>query len=161
MPSAAIMPVVSDIATKSQFAFQLHAKHKPELLFAMMRTFAGGDAAISFEGELSHTDLAKIAGVSFSETRVLKRNTRWPRLDFLVLPLTLSTVTAIEKALVSKIGFKDSRGIIHVQIEKQGRLAFVAYDQFHEDSVWVSSEVSASVLADLVEKRVLYSYKPV
>jgi len=154
------MLAVSDITTKVQPGFRLHANHKPELLFAIMRTLANEDATISFEGKLSDTDLGKIAGASFSETQVLKRNTTSPRLDFVILPLTPTTVTAIEKAVVSKIAFRGNRGIIHVQIEKRGRLAFVACDQFHEDCVWVSSDVSASVLADLVKKRVLHSYQP-
>jgi hypothetical protein len=147
------------MATEVQPRFWLHTNHKPELLFAMMRAFANEDARISFEGQLSHTQLAKIAGASFSETQVLRRNTTWPRMDFLILPLTPTTVTALEKAVVSNITFKGNRGIVHVQIEKQGHLVFVACDQFHEDCVWVSSDISASVLEDLVEKRVLHSYK--
>ena len=55
-----------------------------------------------------------------------------------LLTLTPETVPEIENAIVSKVAFKDYAGIVHVQIERQGRLAFVAYDQFHEDCVWVS-----------------------
>ena len=161
MSLLAIMLVVSDTTTTVQAAFRLHTKHKQELLFAMMRMLADSDALISFEGELSNTELVNIAGATFSETRLLKRNTTSPKLDFVVLPLTTSIVSAIEKAAVSKISFKGYRGIVHVQIEKQGRLIFAAYDHFHEECVWASSDVSASVLADLVEKRVLYSYKSV
>jgi hypothetical protein len=154
------MLVVSDSMTSAQPQFRLHTKHKPELLFAVMRTLAHDDARISFEGRLSHTELAKIAGVSLNETEVLKRNTTSPRMDFVVLPLTPGAVPEIEKAIVSKVAFTGYEGIVHVQIERQGRLAFVACDNFHEDCVWVSEAVPATFLAELVKNRVLYSYAP-
>ena len=154
------MLLVSDSMTSAQPRFRLHTKHKPELLFAMMRTLARVDAKISFEGRLSHTELANIAGASLNETEVLKRNTTSPRLDFVVLPLTPETVPEIEKAIVSKVAFKDYAGIVHVQIEGKGRLAFVACDHFHEDCVWVSAAVSDTFLAELVKNRVLHPYAP-
>jgi hypothetical protein len=149
-----------DIMTSSQPGFRLHTKHKPELLFAVMQTLAQKNARISFEGGLSHTELAKIAGASLNETEVLKRNTISPRMDFLVLPLTPETVPEIENAIVSKVAFKDYAGIVHVQIERQGSLAFVVCDQFHEDCVWVSEAIPHTLLASLVKNRVLYSYAP-
>src|ERR1022692_509921 len=154
------MLVVLDSMRSAQPRFRLHTKHKPELLFAAMRTLAREDARISFEGRLSHTELAKIAGVSLNETDVLKRNTTSPRMDFVVLPLTPEAIPEIEKAIVSKVAFKGSDGIVHVQIERQGRLAFVACDNFHEDCVWVSEAVPATFLAELVKNQVLYSYAP-
>jgi hypothetical protein len=158
-PSAAIMHLSNTMAS-TQPGFRLHTKHKPELLFAMMRTLAHEEAGISFEGRLSHTELTKIAGVSLSETEVLKRNTTSPRMDFVVLPLTRRTAPEIEKAITSKVAFKGYAGIVHVQIERQGRLAFVACDNFHEDCVWVSEAVPATFLAELVNNRVLHSYAP-
>jgi hypothetical protein len=151
----------SDSMTSAQPRFRLHTKHKPELLFAVMRTLAHEDARISFEGRLSRTELVKIDGASLNETEVLKRNTTSPKMDFVVLPLTPRTVPEIEKAIVSKVAFKDYAGIVHVQIDRQGRLAFVACDHFHEDCVWVSEAVPATFLAELVKNRVLYSYAPV
>ena len=154
------MLLVSDSTTVARRGFRLHTKHRPELLFAMMRTLAEEDARISFEGKLSHTELPKIAGASLDETELLKRNTTAPRMDFVVLPLRPGTVPEIEKAIVSKIAFKNSAGIVHVQIEARGSLAFVACDNFHEDCVWVSEAVHAAFLSELVKKRVLYSYAP-
>ncbi len=77
-----------------------------------------------------------------------------------MLPLTAATVPAIEKAVVLKSRFKGYAGIVHVQIERQGPLAFIACDHFHEDCVWVSDAVPAPFLAELVKTRVLYSYAP-
>ena len=152
--------VVSDNMTSAQPKFRLHTRHKPELLFAVMRTLAHEDARISFEGRLSHTELANIAGASLNETDVLKRNTTSPRMDFVVLPLNPETVPEIEKAIVSKVAFKGYAGIVHVQIERQKCLAFVACDNFHEDCVWVSNLVPDTFLAELVKNLVLYSYAP-
>jgi hypothetical protein len=95
--------------------------------------------------------------VSLNETDILKRNTTSPRMDFVVLPLTPEAIPEIEKVIVSRVAFKGSDGIVHVQIERQGRLAFVACDNFHEDCVWVSEAVPATFLAELVKNRVLYS----
>jgi hypothetical protein len=139
--------------------YQLRTKHKSQLLYAMMRALAGEDSRISFEGRLSNTDLVKIDGVHFEETQVLRRGTLQPQLDFLVLPLTPASLPTIEKAIHSKIAFSGSAGIIHVQIEKHGEIAFSAHDNFHEDCVVAYPAASESLLKELVEKRVLYSFE--
>jgi hypothetical protein len=46
-----------------------------------------GNAHMSFEGRLNHLRLASIPGASEEETFVLKRNTIWPKQDFIVVPL--------------------------------------------------------------------------
>lgn len=125
----------------------------------MMHALAGIGASISFEGSLSHTELFTLEGATFEETELLRRGTIAPRMDCLVLPLTLATVSAIEKAIVSKIAFHGYRGIVHVQIEKQGALAFAAYDHFHEDCVIAYPAVPVALLESLVENKVLYSYE--
>lgn len=140
--------------------FQLRAKQRPQLLLAMMKTLARIDAQISFEGHLSHTELVKLHEASFDETQVLKRNTTWPKMDFVVLPLTPEMVSAIAKAVVSKVAFKGYAGIIHVQIESEGRLAFSACDNFQDGCVWASPAVPRTLLTELVEKRILHSYAP-
>ena len=74
-------------------------RDKRRLLLAMMERLAGG-AHISFEGDLSALRLSDIPGASQDETGALKRNTLWPKQDFMVLPLELST----SRAIVSAIG---------------------------------------------------------
>ena len=139
--------------------YQLRTKHKPELLYAMMRALAGEDSKISFEGRLSNTDLVKVDGVEFEETELLRRGTLQPQLDFLVLPLTPVSLPTIKKAIDSKIAFSRNAGIVHVQIEKHGEIAFAAYDRFHEDCVVAYPAVSEALLNELVERRVLYSFE--
>jgi hypothetical protein len=139
--------------------YRLRTKHRPQLLFAMMRALAGEDTRISFEGRLLSTDLIKIDGVRFVETEILRRGTLQPRLDFLVLPLTPALLSTIERAIESKISFSRYAGIVHVQIEKDGEIAFAAYDHFHEDCVIAYPAVPVALLKELVEKRVLHSFE--
>ena len=128
------------------------------LLLAMMRELAGDDARISFEGRLSQTELNSIAGVSFEEkNKLVREGTSFPPLDFLVLPLTSQTIPKIEKAIVSKITFSYEE-IVHIQIEKQGLLAFGAYDGFHEECVIASRAIPVAFLNQLVRDKVLESY---
>lgn len=61
--------------------------------------------------------------------------------------------------LASKIAFSHYAGIVHVQIESHGEIAFAAYDLFHEDCVFVYPAVPLALLEELVERRVLYSYR--
>ncbi len=142
-------------------AYRLRTKNRPQLVLAMMRALASEDAIIAFEGRLSHTGLVTIEGVRLDETGVLRRATLRPKLDFVVLPLTPASLPTIERALVSKIAFNRQEGIVHVQIEKHGQIAFSAYDQFHEDSVTAYPMVPVALLEKLVEKRVLHSYTAV
>jgi hypothetical protein len=143
-----------------EFVYQLTTRHKPRLLFAMMEALADNNGKLSLEGYLCKTELARIEAVSHEETEVLKRGTLQPRLDFLVLALTPQTVPAIKKAIHSKIAF-GGNGIIHVQIEKAGKLSFAAYDDFHPECTIAYSGVSPEFLQELVETRVLRAYKRV
>lgn len=143
-----------------EFVYQLNTRHKPRLLFAMMDALADNNSKISLEGYLSKTELARIEAVSHEETEVLKRGTLQPRLDFLVLALTPQMVPAIKKAIHSKIAF-GRNGIIHVQIEKAGKLSFAAYGDFHPECTVAYSAVSPQFLQDLIETRVLRRYERV
>jgi hypothetical protein len=138
--------------------YRVDTRYRPQLLFAMMKLFAANKSRISFEGNLSSTGLFGMNGSSHEEIGVLKRATLAPRLDFVVLPLTPAQAAEIEKAVDSKIGFDGYKGIVHVQIESEGEIAFAAYDNFHEDCVVVTGSVPTSVLDDLVTARVLRGY---
>ena len=127
----------------------------------MMHALACEHANISFEGQLSHTELPQIPGARFEETQVLRRGTLQPILDFIVLPLTSLSLPLIETAVISKIAFKGNTGIVHVQIETGGTMAFAAYDQFDRDCVVAYPAVPAALLMKLVEERVLYSFRPI
>ena len=98
-------------------------RDKRRFLIAAMQELAG-TARISFEGHLSVTALAHLTGASADETETLKRNTLWPRQDFVVLPLEIDLVGAI----IAAVGGTIPRGILHIQIEKGNRLELGLYD---------------------------------
>jgi hypothetical protein len=138
----------------------LNTRNKAALLDAMMQSFASANSCVSFEGHLYNTTLTEIAGASQSESSVLKRATTWPKLDFIILPLNNETISAIKKAIASRVGFGEN-GIVHVQIQKDEELAFAAYDGFHDDTVVLFSRSADHLLEPLVTSGVLWSYKRV
>ena|ERR1700759_3565759 len=73
-------------------------RDKRRFLIAAMRELSA-TARISFEGDLSATAVAHLAGASANETEILKRNTLWPKQDFVVLPLETDLVGAIIAAV--------------------------------------------------------------
>ena len=138
--------------------YLIDARDKPALLAATMKTLAG-DARISFEGNLSRVDFGSIAGTSNEETHILKRNTIEPLQDFVVLPLEPESVASILRAL--SFGGALSDDILHVQIEKAGRLEFGAYDNFHPDCVVACEGVLVPVLRHLLEQQISRSFHQV
>lgn len=132
------------------------ARDKPGLLIAMMRELVG-DAYISFEGDLHGIDWAGISGVEEGKAS-LQRQTSTPELDFMVLPLTAETQPLIWEA-VSKVDHLADDGIIHTQIEREGLLAFAAYDNFHADCITASDAVPLSLLEALKSSGVIRSYE--
>jgi hypothetical protein len=107
------------------------ARDKPGLLIAMMRHLAG-DAHISLEGDLSRCSFPSSLNPSGEETPALRRNTAYPKQDFVVLPLTPESIAPIFKQVMAA-GLK--RAIIHIQIEKAGELQFGSYDNFHHECI--------------------------
>jgi hypothetical protein len=67
---------------------------------------------------LSQFELLDLPPASTEETSVLKRNTLWPKQDFVVIPIN----PGVEEAVLAAIGGSVSRKIIHIQIEKDGCL---------------------------------------
>jgi hypothetical protein len=103
---------------------------KRRFLIAAMNALSG-NAHISFEGDLKSHEFSTIAGHSFDEAAVLKRNALWPKQDFVVLPLESGLVDDLCKA----IGGTVPRAIIHIQIEKDGKLALGLYDNFQANNL--------------------------
>jgi hypothetical protein len=128
-------------------------RDKRRLLLAMMEELAG-NAHISFEGDLSGLQLLSTPGASREETPALKRNTLWPRQDFVILPLEPS----MSKTIVSAIGGTIPRAIIHIQFERNALLQFAAYDNFHPKCIVFGNGVKQEVLESLVSQNILRPY---
>jgi len=128
-------------------------RDKRRLLLAMMEELAG-DANISFEGDFRGLLLLSTPGASQEETPALKRNTLWPKQDFVVLPLERS----MSKSIVSAIGGTVPSAIIHIQIEKNALLQFAAYDNFHPQCIVFGTGVKQGVLETLLSQNILRPY---
>jgi hypothetical protein len=136
--------------------YHMVARDKPGLLIAMMRALCG-TAHISFEGDLSKCRLAEIAGATDQETSVLKRNTLWPRQDFMVVPLEADTIRPIMDRVLPQ--GRIVHDVDHVQIEKNGKLEFGAYDNFHPECIGAGAAVLETLLQELTSRGVLRSYE--
>ena len=119
-------------------------RDKRRFLAAALAELAGV-AQVSFEGDLSSTSLFDVAGASSDETQVLKRNTLWPKQDFVVLPLEAEMVGPIMAA----VGGTVPRGIIHIQVQKDGRLELGLYDNFAPKCMFFGSSLTSTFLATL------------
>lgn len=137
---------------------RLDVKKKIDLLGILLDEFCG-DAFISFEGDLSQADLRDISVVSQEPTSTLKRNTRSPQQDFLIIPITEHTKAIIKRHILPRIGLRYR--VEHIQIEKNGVLVFGSYDNFFEGLVWVELGADEAFFDSLVEKGILHRYEVV
>lgn len=64
------------------------------------------DTSLSIEGELFQADIHERAGVTMSEMPVLKRQTRSPQLDFVVVPLRGTNTDLCLAHLLPRIGIR-------------------------------------------------------
>ena len=125
-------------------------RDKRAFLIAAMQELAGG-AHISFEGNLSAIALTGLAGASDDETAALKRNTLSPPQDFVILPLEAELVETIGAV----IGGTVPRSILHIQIEKDGRLELGIYDNFDPKDSFFGSRLTSNFFDRLTSDGIL------
>ncbi len=125
-------------------------RKKGQLLLALMDELEG-NAHVSFEGDLRSLPLLSYPGASSEPTDALKRNTVWPKQDFVVAPLELSS----SKKIYAALGGVVPKTVLHVQIEKNGVLQFGAYDNFHPQCIYFGSAVASQLLESLVSNDIL------
>ena len=126
---------------------QWRVRDKGRLLLFLMNELAGS-AHISFEGVLPPAIL-EFPGASTMETGILKRGTLRPVQDFAILPMEAATIPQIFTA----IGGTLPRSILHVQIEKRGKLAFAAYDNFNSECIFFGEAVPAGFIERLISNK--------
>jgi hypothetical protein len=131
-----------------------HVRDRPAFLRRLMEEFAGG--RMSLEGDLSRCNFPDDMVLAREEAGILRRNTLFPRQDFVVLRLEPETVAPIFQAVMAA-GL--SRAIIHVQIERAGVIQLGAYDHFHPKCVVTGPDVSAMLLSELQSAGVLSRFQ--
>src|SRR5262245_47115456 len=107
--------------------YYVDARDHRALLWAVLRA-VGDSAHIALEGGLQETGLLGLPESSLEETATLRRQTRAPRLDFVVLPTTATMVRELESRLSAPGLFGEAGTLIHVQVEQAGSLVFIACD---------------------------------
>ncbi len=117
-----------------------------------------GNAQLSLEGNLSRCRFTDDLVITRDETSILKRNTTAPKQDFVVLRLAPETVEPILKQALAA-GLKPVKGIIHVQIERDGVLELGAYDNFDDECVATGPGVNRTLLEELRKNNVLRDFK--
>ena len=111
---------------------------------------------MSLEGDLSRCAFPDELVATHDEIPLLKRNTLWPRQDFVILFLLPEFVDPIFRQIM-KAGLK--RAIIHIQIEHSGLLQLGAYDNFYPKSVVTGPIVRKELLSELKLKKVLWDFE--
>ena len=137
----------------------LDVRDKAGTLWAICAEFVER-GEISFEGNLSRFALTSIPGSTTEERGLLKRATKSPRLDFVVVPLTKQTMAHLKVALAGANVFGWQGDLIHVQLQSSGQLVFAAYDNFHKDCVVAQDPISVGFLQALAKRGLLRSYVP-
>ncbi len=128
---------------------QWRVRDKSRLLLSLMSELAGA-AYISFEGVLPQAIL-EFPGVSTMETGILKRGTLRPLQDFAILPLEEHAIPTI----FSAFGGTLPRNILHVQIEKHGKLVFAAYDNFHPECLFFGDSIPGEFIERLISNKTI------
>jgi hypothetical protein len=128
--------------------------HNKNRFLSRLMADLSGEAHISFEGGSSIQGLKQIDGATESETAILRRHTSWPQQTFVIGPLEPNTLKPIWKALGGSL----SRDILHIQIEKDGQLAFAAYDHFHPDCLVFGPNFPARTMESLINEGLLEKF---
>ena len=124
---------------------QWQVMKRTELLLRLIAEFSE-NSRMSLEGDFSGLRVLDIPGSSPEETAALRRNTTWPRQDFAIIPLT----DLRPERLLSAMGGNFPSKILHVQIERGGRIEFAAYDNFHPECIVFGPGFRRELLDSLV-----------
>lgn len=119
----------------------------------------GDDAVLSLEGFSLPELVLSLPGVAWTETDVLLRNTIEPKLDFIVVPLDAARARTVKEAL-AKTGVLagETGGLVHLQVAKNGRLVFGAYDNVDPECTVIYEPYVRSLSETLLNNGSIESY---
>jgi hypothetical protein len=137
-------------------AYWLDPKDKPGLLVHIMKALVG-NAKIALEGNLEEFDFSAIPNPIYTETETIKHETGIPHDPIIILPLEQDTIKHILDQILP--GGKCVSIISAIQIEKNGKIEFMAGDNFHRECVSVGHAIKTELLDEMISKGILRSYK--
>lgn len=137
----------------------LKARNPTLLVESAIDMLVGDEAVLSLEGFSLPEVVLSLEDVSWAETDVLRRNTIEPKLDFVVVPLDASRAQTIKEAIAkSSVLSDETGGLVHLQIAKDGRLVFGAYDNVHPECTVVYEPYVHSFTESLLKNGAVESY---
>jgi hypothetical protein len=141
---------------KMEKAYWIDPKDKPGLLVNIMK-YLMGDARIAFEGKIKKYDFSAVPNHIYSETESIKHETGKPPDPIIILPLEEETI----KPILGQILPQGScvHDISAIQIEKNGKIEFMAGDNFHRECVSVGKIVAEKFLEEMKTKGIIRNYK--
>jgi hypothetical protein len=137
--------------------YYLKVRRPVPFMVSLVEAFCG-DAHMSLEGDLSNLRWSGRRQVDPRIGVLLRRNTLWPKQDYVILPLEEDTLVEIKERVLPVVGL--AKKVLHVQIEQHRESVFGAYDEFDDDCVWVASRVGPEFLDRLKQDGCLRSYEP-
>jgi hypothetical protein len=113
---------------------------------------------VSFEGSLNAFGLLDILGATPQGTVAMARQTLFPVLDFVTLPIGPVSIRELKARLSARGLFQQGGPVIHVPIEHASQLVLGAYDNFHRRCVVAYAPTPEKVLERLVARGTIRSY---
>jgi hypothetical protein len=136
--------------------FDVRVKKPVEFVRAALKRFTR-DCFLSLEGDLSRFDSVFVPGASREPSALLRRNTIFPVLDFVILPVTAATADPICQRVLPQVGL--TQHVIHVQVASEGRLVLGAFDKFQRGSVWIDQGIGKEGIVSLLDSGVIGWYQ--
>ena len=135
---------------------RVRVRHPVAFLAAVIDHFAH-ETFLSLEGDLSHLDVTLVAPISTEPTPILRRNTTWPKEDFVVFVVTPETREPLIRSVLPRVGLRSR--VMHVQLASGGRLVCGAYDQFDASCVWIDASIGEQAVRALRDAEIIQSYE--
>jgi len=140
----------------SRYSLTPNETRHRDLLEMMMRHLAGAHSCLSLEGHFRELDLANL-GEPCPGTTLRREGISYPPSSFVTVRLNEDNWKSIFEEIVACSRWDQE--IVHLQIERDGKAEFGAYDNFHHECVHAGNGVAPELLHELVRAGVLSRFE--
>lgn len=135
----------------------LDTRDKPGLLWAFLNYFREGSLLV-LTGQLEQLRLFDLPGAERRVRPPEAKQTSWPELDVVAIPITADNTAELKQRLSSPTTFTDPGLVVEAEIIAHGQCVFLAGDSFHRECVSAMPPTPESLLKVLVSSGVIRSY---
>lgn len=135
----------------------LDTRDKPGLLWAFLDHFREGSLLV-LTGQLEQLRLFDLPGAERRVRLPEAKQTSWPELDVVVIPITADNAAELKRRLSSPTTFTDPGLVVEAEIIGHGERAFLAGDSFHRECVSAMPPTPEPLLKVPVSSGVIRSY---